>query len=160
MRTGKTRGLARKTADQPRIVYDPADWAEFGNWPELVYPTAWAKSTGCFTVINAWDRAAMTFGFIQLAAHTGDDFLPFFRRLFADLHSEAKLWFPELDVVGGKLCFIKGTAYRSLEVKVRRRTAATAPTTTMATSCGSSTRIVITRTSSPTRKSFMRRRAG
>ena len=60
----------------------------------------------------------MTFGFIQLAAHTGDDFLPFFRRLFVDLHSEAKLWFPELDVVGGKLCFIKGTAYRSLEVKV------------------------------------------
>ena len=79
---GKTRGLARKTADQPRIVYDPADWAEFGKWPELIYPTAWAESTGCFTVINAWDRAAMTFGFIQLAAHTGDDFLPFFRRLF------------------------------------------------------------------------------
>jgi len=115
---GKTRGLARIAGNEPRIAYDPADWTEFGKWPELIFPTAWAESNACFTVINAWDRAAMTFGFIQLAAHTGDDFLPFFRRLFVDLQSEAKQWFPELDVIGGKLCFVKGTSYKSLENKV------------------------------------------
>lgn len=115
---GKTRGLARTASSQPQIVYDPADWINFGRWPELIYPTAWAESNACFSVINAWDRAAMTFGFIQLATHTGDDFLPFFRRLFVELPAEAKLWFPELDMIDGKLCFTKGSSYKSLENKV------------------------------------------
>ncbi|NEI93921.1 hypothetical protein GR248_24285 [Rhizobium leguminosarum] len=113
-----TRGLARTTSHEPRLAYNPADWTEFGTWPELIYPTAWAESNACFTVINAWDRAAMTFGFIQLAAHTGDDFLPFFRRLFVEIPDEAKKWFPELDVISGKLCFVKGNDYKSLENKV------------------------------------------
>ncbi|HET7717825.1 MAG TPA: hypothetical protein VFK86_19530, partial [Bauldia sp.] len=86
-----------------------------GLWPELIFPTAWAESNASFTVINAWDRAAMTFGFIQLAAHTGDDFLPFFRRLFVELRTEARQWYPELDVVDGRLCFVRGGEYRTLE---------------------------------------------
>lgn len=112
---GPTRGLARTRKAEPNVLFDPNDWLQFGYWPELLFPTAWAESNACFTVINAWDRAAMTFGFIQLAAHTGDDFLPFFRRLFDELPGEAKRWFPELGIVDGRLCFIKGNEYKSLE---------------------------------------------
>jgi hypothetical protein len=112
---GATRGLARTRSADPSLTYNPDDWTQFGKWPELIYPTAFAESNACFSVINAWDRAAMTFGFIQLAAHTGDDFLPFFRKLFTDLPDEARQWFPELGVVGGQLCFIKDGAYRTLE---------------------------------------------
>jgi peptidoglycan hydrolase-like protein with peptidoglycan-binding domain len=115
---GPTRGLARTRTAQPNVLFEPAEWMKFGYWPELLYPTAWAESNACYTVINAWDRAAMTFGFIQLAAHTGDDFLPFFRRLFDELPQEAKHWFPELGVVNGQLCFIEGNEYKSLENKV------------------------------------------
>lgn len=115
---GMTRGLARTASHSPKVVYDPDDWTQLGKWSELIYPTAWAESNANFTVINAWDRAAMTFGFIQLAAHTGDDFLPFFRRLFVDLPGEAKQWFPELNVVDGRLCFVQNSSYRSLENKV------------------------------------------
>ena len=112
---GPTRGLTRGAGDAPSLKYKPTDWTSLGTWPELIFPTAWAESNACFTVINAWDRAAMTFGFIQLAAHTGDDFLPFFRRLFVELRAEARQWYPELDVVDGRLCFVKGGEYRSLE---------------------------------------------
>ncbi|MDB5519927.1 MAG: hypothetical protein JWQ17_6685 [Tardiphaga sp.] len=112
---GPTRGLARTSGAEPRVVFEPKEWTQFGYWPELLFPTAWAESNACYTVINAWDRAAMTFGFIQLAAHTGDDFLPFFRRLFTELPQEAKYWFPELGIVDGKLCFIENNEYRSLE---------------------------------------------
>lgn len=112
-----TRGLARTAAATGGLAFEPGDWTAFGQWPELLYPTAWAESNASFTVINAWDRAAMTFGFIQLAAHTADDFLPFFRKLVVSLPNEAKTWFPELGVIDGKLCFIKNDKYRSLEVK-------------------------------------------
>ncbi len=113
--TGPMRGLARTNGSVPKLPYDPGDWTEFGSWPELIYPTAWAESNANFAVINAWDRAAMTFGFIQLAAHTGDDFLPLFRRLITELPEEAEKWFPELRVIDGVLCFVKGGSYRSLE---------------------------------------------
>ena len=110
-----TRGLARAAGAEGGLRFDPADWTQFGSWPELIYPTSWAESNANFAVINAWDRAAMTFGFVQLAAHTGEDFLPFFRRLFVELPGEAARWFPELGVVRGQLSFIKKGKYRSLE---------------------------------------------
>ncbi|HEX8301542.1 hypothetical protein [Sphingomonas sp.] len=113
----KMRGLARTSSATGGLAYEPSDWTQFGYWPELLYPTAWAESNAVFTVINAWDRAAMTLGFIQLAAHTGDDFLPFFRTLIEKLPAEARQWFPELAVIGGRLCFMKGGKYRSLEEK-------------------------------------------
>lgn len=113
---GTTRGLARTSSALPNVRFEPTEWTpQFGLWPELLYPTAWAESNASFTVINAWDRAAITFGFIQLAAHTGDDLLPFFRRLFAEIPDEARQWFPELDVIGGELCFVKGNQFKSLE---------------------------------------------
>lgn len=116
-----TRGLARTHAHQPRLAFDPAEWTEFGKWPELMYPTAYAESNACFSVINAWDRAAMTLGFAQLAAHTGDDLLPLLRRLIVELADEARQWFPELAVVGGRLCFTKGEAFKSLENRAPAR---------------------------------------
>ncbi len=112
---GPTRGLARTSGMAPKIPYNPADWTDLGHWPELIFPTAFAESNANFAVVNCWDRAAITFGFIQLAAHTGDDLLPFFRRLATELPSEMKQWFPELAVIDGKLCFVKNNRYRSLE---------------------------------------------
>lgn len=112
-----TRGLARTSGAAGSLKYDPADWPQFGDWTELIYPTAWAESNANFTVINAWDRAGITLGFAQLAAHTGEDFLPFFRKLFVDIPAEAKKWFPELAVIQNRLCFVKGDRYRSLEDK-------------------------------------------
>ncbi|MBC7987848.1 MAG: hypothetical protein H7X93_14445 [Sphingomonadaceae bacterium] len=64
------RGLARTPSAARGLPFVPADWTQFGAWPELLYPTAWSESNADFAVLNAWDRAAMTFGFIQLAAHT------------------------------------------------------------------------------------------
>lgn len=113
--TPHTRGLARTASAPDSLPFDPVDWTEVGAWAELLFPTAWAESNANFCVLNAWDRAAMTFGFIQLAAHTGEDLLPLFRRLVVELPGETRQWFPELGVVGGKLCFMKEGRYRSLE---------------------------------------------
>ena len=115
-----TAGLGRTSYDGTpgHIKYDPADWnAEFNYWPELIFPTAYAESGADFSVINAWDLAGMTFGFIQLAAHTADDLIPLFRRLIDDLPEEAERFFPELILVGGKICYRKGGGYRRLEVR-------------------------------------------
>lgn len=113
--TGPTRGLSRNAAAKPGIAFDPGDWTEFGFWPELLFPTAMAESAAQFCVINAYDRAAITLGFIQLAAHTGEDLLPSFRLLWRELPDEAAQWFPELRLVEGALCFVKGNKFRSLE---------------------------------------------
>jgi hypothetical protein len=111
-----TRGLARTSSYSPKLPFAPEDWqADFRSWPELLFPTSWAESNANFLVINAWDSAAMTFGFIQLAAHTPDDLLPFIRRVVAELPEEAKLWFPELTVINRTLCYQRDGRYKSLE---------------------------------------------
>lgn len=113
--TGPTRGLSRGASAKPGIAFEPGDWTEFGRWPELLFPTAVAESNAQFCVVNAWDRAAITLGFIQLAAHTGEDLLPSFRLLWREIPDEAARWFPELQIVDGMLSFVKGNKYRSLE---------------------------------------------
>lgn len=111
-----TRGLARTSTHQPVLAFEPQDWRnDFGLWPELIYPTSWAESNANFLVVNAWDVAAITFGFIQLAAHTADDLIPFFKRLIRNLPEETRQWFPELALVDGALCYRKDGQIKMLE---------------------------------------------
>lgn len=115
-----TLGLARISGASPKLRFDPEEWeGDFGSWSELLYPTSWAESNANFLVVNAWDRAAITVGFIQLAAHTPDDFLPFMKRIVRELPHEAQIWFPELVVVQDELCFRQNGRLKSLE-KARR----------------------------------------
>lgn len=111
-----TRGLARTSGARPKLTFEPSEWErEFGFWPELIYPTSWAESNANFLVANAWDKAAMTLGFIQLAAHTGDDLIPLMRRMVSELPEESAQWFPELKVIGGRLCYVRANRFKSLE---------------------------------------------
>jgi hypothetical protein len=115
-----TRGLGRPWYDGTpgHISFNPDDWNdEFDNWPELLFPTAFAESGADFSVINAWDLAGFTIGFIQLAAHTGDDLISFFKLLLSSLDEEAEKYFPELTLINGELCYRRSGNYRRLEVR-------------------------------------------
>ena len=91
-------GLARTGAsDTPNIAYDRLVYrASFGDWASFVYPTGRCESEAKFLVINAWDAAAMTLGFFQMAAHTGEHLANLFRELLDALPDEADQFFPEL----------------------------------------------------------------
>jgi hypothetical protein len=111
-----TFGLHRTSLMEPKLRFDPDGWkGDFRYWPELMYPTAWAESDANFLVVNCWDNAAITVTFLQLAAHTEDDMIPLFRRLLAELPLETKKWFPELGLIAGKVCYVSGDRYKSLE---------------------------------------------
>jgi hypothetical protein len=111
-----TVGLARVNASAPRLAYNPSEWEnDFRFWPELLFPTSNAESNANFLVMNCWDKAAITVGFSQLGAHTPDHMLPLFRTLAKDLPDETGKWFPELQVIDGKLCYVKGDRFKSLE---------------------------------------------
>lgn len=90
-------GLARTGASEPNIAYDHLVYrASFGDWASFVYPTGRCESEAKFLVINAWDAAAMTLGFFQMAAHTGEHLANLFRELINALPDEADQFFPEL----------------------------------------------------------------
>ncbi len=73
------------------------------------------ESSGFFNRLNSYDRAAFTFGFFQLAAHTpNDNLILFFRRLAAE-NSAFQDLFPELKVVDGVLHRLIGGHGVSLE---------------------------------------------
>jgi hypothetical protein len=106
-------GLARTSGTAPKLRFEPADYrAQFGLFPELLYPTSLAESGANFLVINCWDAAAFTAGFAQLAAHTQDDLLPMFETLATRLPAEFATWFPELRMVSGRLAYVKGDRYK------------------------------------------------
>lgn len=91
-------GLARTgSTSAERLLYDHVPYrAEFGEWASFVYPTGRCESEASFLVVNAWDAAAMTFGFFQMAAHTGEHLAMLFRELMTALPDEAERFFPEL----------------------------------------------------------------
>ena len=68
----------------------------FGEWASFIHPTARCESEGQFLVVNSWDAAAMTLGFFQMAAHTGEHLADLFRDLIDVLPDEADKFFPEL----------------------------------------------------------------
>jgi hypothetical protein len=91
-------GLARTGASaNPDIAYDHVHYRQtLGEWASFVHPTGRCESEARFLVINAWDAAAMTFGFFQMAAHTGEHLANLFRELIDALPNEADQFYPEL----------------------------------------------------------------
>ena len=91
-------GLARTgSARAVQIPYDHEVYRpKFGEWASFIRPTGRCESEGQFLVVNSWDAAAMTFGFFQMAAHTGEHLAALFRELLDALPDEADKFFPEI----------------------------------------------------------------
>lgn len=73
------------------------------------------ESGGYFNRLNSYDRAAFTFGFFQLAAHTPDDNLILLFRRLASENAAFQALFPDLKVVDGVLHRVVGDHDVSLE---------------------------------------------
>ncbi|MFN3816217.1 peptidoglycan-binding domain-containing protein [Brevundimonas sp.] len=86
----------RRMAPVGAARYDPADFeGRHGFWAHLLVPTATAESALWFERVNTYDRAALTFGFFQAAAHLpNDNFLLLFKDMLA--RPEASRYFPDL----------------------------------------------------------------
>jgi hypothetical protein len=78
------------------------------------------ESSGYFNRLNTYDRAAFTFGFFQLAAHTPGDNLVLLFRKAAREESAFRTFFPDLKVVDGVLHRDLGTHTVSLEKQYPR----------------------------------------
>lgn len=117
---GGYSGIQRDYRADQRLHFNPADWQNaVGGWGYLMFPTAAAESAYDFLVVNCYDSAAFTAGFIQLAAHTNNDLLPFVSRLLEELPEESEKWFPELRMVHGRVSFVQGDRYVHLDEPVR-----------------------------------------
>lgn len=94
----KYTGLARTgSAAANQVPYDHQAYRPlFGDWASFIYPTGRCESESQFLVVNSWDAAAMTFGFFQMAAHTGEHLANLFRELIQSIPEEADKFFPEL----------------------------------------------------------------
>lgn len=91
-------GLARTgSANAIQVPYAHETYRPmFGEWASFLYPTGRCESEAQFLVVNSWDAAAMTLGFFQMAAHTGEHLAALFRELIDALPDEADKYFPEL----------------------------------------------------------------
>jgi hypothetical protein len=104
----RRRGLFQSGNDLPRLrqfgLYDRnVEAARHPKWAFALWPTVIAESAGYYGRINSYDRAAYTYGFYQLAAHTPDDNLILLFRRLLQLPSASR-FFPDLllKTVGGK----------------------------------------------------------
>jgi hypothetical protein len=97
-------GLYQPSDKQTGPIYRPEDYFPlFGPVAALLGSIAASESGGRFNRINSYDRAAFTYGFFQLAAHTpNDNLILLFRRLAAE-SSRFQIHFPELAYRDGKL---------------------------------------------------------
>ena len=99
-------------------VYDPAAYlAEFGPWAQVVYAIGASESANRFNRINSYDRAAFTFGFFQLGAHTPKDNLVLLLRRATELPAFQR-HFPELQMKDGRLHRITEGRVTDLEAVV------------------------------------------
>jgi hypothetical protein len=101
----------------PQLFYDRITAiARYGLWAHFIWPSVTAEGKGYHLAINTYDRAAFTFGFYQLAAHTPDDNLVLlFRRLLA--LPAALDYFPDLQLKNGKVHLKVENGTRNLEVE-------------------------------------------
>lgn len=102
---GPHRGLfqTRVIKDIPKLHFDrAAASAKLGLWAQMIWPTVMAEGGGHHLVVNTYDRAAFTFGFYQLAAHTPDDNLILLFRALLALPNAAD-YYPDLSLVGGRV---------------------------------------------------------
>jgi hypothetical protein len=114
---GQRVGLAQ-TSILTGPSYNPAEFVlEFGPWAYMVYAIGVSESGNRYNRLNSYDRAAFTFGFFQLAAHTPKDNLVLFLRHATEL-AEFQAYFPELQIREGRLHHVVGSAVTDLEVEV------------------------------------------
>lgn len=101
---GSYRGLFQPAGKLHGPTYRIGDYApRYETVAAIVGVIGAGESSGYFNRINTYDRAACTFGFFQLAAHTpGDNLILLFRRLAAE-STKFQALFPDLKVVEGKL---------------------------------------------------------
>ncbi len=121
--------VARRTAYGARVglaqigrlsgpIYDPSAYmAEFGPWAQLVYAIGASESANRFNRINSYDRAAFTFGFYQLGAHTPEENLVLLLREATKLPAFQR-HFPELQLKDGRLHRVTEGRVTDLEVEV------------------------------------------
>ena len=102
VRYGERRGLMN-SSNPPGPRYQPEDYeAQYGDWAWYLLPTITAESNRSFTCLNTYDRAAFTFGHIQLGAHTANDnFVLILREMLA--LPLAASYFPDLTVQNGRV---------------------------------------------------------
>jgi hypothetical protein len=114
VRYGERRGLMN-TSNPPGPRYAAEDYeAEHGDWAWYLLPTITAESNRSFTCLNTYDRAAFTFGHIQLAAHTpNDNFVAILREMLA--LPLAASYFPDLTVQNGRVHRRTAAGVRALE---------------------------------------------
>lgn len=94
---GGFRGLARPAKGKGSLIYTPSEHEKkHGPWAHFIFPTSRCESEAEYLVINAWDAAGMTWGFFQLAAHTGKHLSVLLKDLLAALPDESDKFFPEL----------------------------------------------------------------
>jgi hypothetical protein len=111
---GEFTGLDAVPLEIPLFEVDPG--CPMSDWQRLLMPVVTAEGGGDYTVINAYDKAGMTVGFIQMAAHTPDDMIHLMRELIGceklklDPYANPERWFPELAITAdGKLGYRKST---------------------------------------------------
>jgi hypothetical protein len=97
-RTGLFQGESSIKDSMKFGVYAAANYVQaFGPWAHLIEPTLTAEGGARFATVNAYDRAAFTFGAPQLAAHTPNaNFIEYFRLLLA--LPDADKHFPDLSL--------------------------------------------------------------
>lgn len=97
-------GLTQPSGALDGPVYSAQDYtALYGPVAALIGVIAAGESGGRFNRLNSFDRAAFTFGFFQLAAHTPDDnLILLFRRLVVE-HPGFQRHFPDLLLREGRL---------------------------------------------------------
>src|SRR5688572_3913868 len=98
----------------------PAFAEEYETVAGMISVIAAGESSGCFNRLNTYDRAAFTFGFFQLAAHTPNDNLILLFRKAAIENSAFQTLFPDLKLVDGVLHRDLGTHSVTLEKQYPR----------------------------------------
>lgn len=113
---GALRGLTQPSAKVYGRRYETGKYIEeYGSVAAILGIIAAGESDGYFNRLNSYDRAAFTFGFFQMAAHTPRDNLILLVRRLAAEHPGFQVLFPELKVIDGKLHKVVGEHRMSLE---------------------------------------------
>ena len=98
------RGLLQPSSKLGGPRYSIGEFAdEYGTVAGMLGAISVGESGGYFNRLNTYDRAAFTFGFFQLAAHTPNDNLILLFRAAAQENSAFRSLFPDLIVVDGVL---------------------------------------------------------
>lgn len=121
MKYGSYRGLSQPGNRLNGPHYDISQFTSaYKTVAGMLGVIAAGESGSYFNRLNSYDRAAFTFGFFQLAAHTPrDNLILLFRRLAAE-NAIFQSLFPDLKVVNGVLHQVVGTHTVSLEKEYPR----------------------------------------